>query len=134
MDVAMVGLGRMGGNMARRLLRGGHRVVVWNRTYAKAQELESEGADAGPELATSWRTAGAARHLAHAAPRRRPRRTPSTSWCRCSPQATSSSTAATRTSSDDIARGAKPSAERGIRYLRRGHQRAACGVCRWATA
>ena len=39
MDVAMVGLGRMGGNMARRLLRGGHRVVVWNRTYAKAEEL-----------------------------------------------------------------------------------------------
>ncbi|MEI6452929.1 MAG: NAD(P)-binding domain-containing protein, partial [Actinomycetes bacterium] len=25
MDIAMVGLGRMGGNMARRLLRGGHR-------------------------------------------------------------------------------------------------------------
>ena len=44
MDVAMVGLGRMGGNMARRLLRGGHRVVVWNRTYAKAEELASEGA------------------------------------------------------------------------------------------
>ena len=39
MDIAMVGLGRMGGNMARRLLRGGHRVVVWNRTFAKAEEL-----------------------------------------------------------------------------------------------
>ena len=45
MDVAMVGLGRMGGNMARRLLRGGHRVVVWNRTYAKAEELAAEGAE-----------------------------------------------------------------------------------------
>jgi 6-phosphogluconate dehydrogenase len=45
MDVAMVGLGRMGGNMARRLLRGGHRVVVWNRTYAKAEELVAEGAE-----------------------------------------------------------------------------------------
>jgi 6-phosphogluconate dehydrogenase len=45
MDVAMVGLGRMGGNMARRLLRGGHRVVVWNRTYAKAEELGTEGAE-----------------------------------------------------------------------------------------
>jgi 3-hydroxyisobutyrate dehydrogenase-like beta-hydroxyacid dehydrogenase len=43
MDVAMVGLGRMGGNMARRLLRGGHRVVVWNRTYAKAEELGRSG-------------------------------------------------------------------------------------------
>ncbi len=51
MDLAMVGLGRMGGNMARRLLRGGHRVVVWNRTFAKAQELESEGAQAVRELA-----------------------------------------------------------------------------------
>ena len=45
MDIAMVGLGRMGGNMARRLLRGGHRVVVWNRTYAKAEELGAEGAE-----------------------------------------------------------------------------------------
>jgi 6-phosphogluconate dehydrogenase len=51
MDVAMVGLGRMGGNMARRLLRGGHRVVVWNRTYEKAQELAAEGAEAVRELA-----------------------------------------------------------------------------------
>jgi 6-phosphogluconate dehydrogenase len=50
MDVAMVGLGRMGGNMARRLLRGGHRVVVWNRTYEKAQELEGDGAEAVREL------------------------------------------------------------------------------------
>ena len=46
MELAMVGLGRMGGNMARRLLRGGHRVVVWNRTFEKAQELETEGAEA----------------------------------------------------------------------------------------
>ena len=45
MEVAMVGLGRMGGNMARRLLRGGHRVVVWNRTYARAEELGAEGAE-----------------------------------------------------------------------------------------
>ena len=51
MDVAMVGLGRMGANMARRLLRGGHRVVVWNRTYAKAEELAAEGAEPVRELA-----------------------------------------------------------------------------------
>jgi 6-phosphogluconate dehydrogenase len=50
MDVAMVGLGRMGGNMARRLLRGGHRVVVWNRTYARAEELGAEGAEPVKEL------------------------------------------------------------------------------------
>ena len=51
MEMAMVGLGRMGGNMARRLLRGGHRVVVWNRTYAKAEELGTEGAEPVRELA-----------------------------------------------------------------------------------
>ncbi len=50
MDVAMVGLGRMGANMARRLIRGGHRVVVWNRTYAKAKELGAEGAEPVREL------------------------------------------------------------------------------------
>ena len=51
MELAMVGLGRMGGNMARRLLRGGHRVVVWNRTFAKAEELGAEGAEPVRELA-----------------------------------------------------------------------------------
>jgi 6-phosphogluconate dehydrogenase len=51
MDVAMIGLGRMGGNMARRLLRGGHRVLVWNRTFSKAQELQSEGAEAVADFA-----------------------------------------------------------------------------------
>jgi len=50
MDIAMLGLGRMGANMARRLLRGGHRVVVWNRTYAKAEELAAEGAEPVREL------------------------------------------------------------------------------------
>jgi 6-phosphogluconate dehydrogenase len=52
MDVAMVGLGRMGANMARRLARGGHRVVVWNRTTATAEALAAEeGAEAVAELA-----------------------------------------------------------------------------------
>lgn len=42
MDLAMIGLGRMGDNMAIRLLQGGHRVVAWNRTYAKTQELAKQ--------------------------------------------------------------------------------------------
>ena len=42
MDLAMVGLGRMGANMARRLARGGHRVVVYNRTPARAVALAQE--------------------------------------------------------------------------------------------
>jgi 6-phosphogluconate dehydrogenase len=31
MQIALIGLGRMGGNMARRLTDGGHDVVVWDR-------------------------------------------------------------------------------------------------------
>ena len=42
MKLAIIGLGRMGGNMARRLARGGHDVVVYNRTVAKAYELADE--------------------------------------------------------------------------------------------
>lgn len=44
MQIAIIGLGRMGGNMARRLLRDNHEVVVYNRTSAKTDELVKEGA------------------------------------------------------------------------------------------
>lgn len=44
MKIAMIGLGRMGMNMARRLLRGGHHVVAYNRSPEKTEELVSEGA------------------------------------------------------------------------------------------
>ena len=39
MDIAMVGLGRMGGNMARRLLRGGHRVVLYDRSAEPGAQI-----------------------------------------------------------------------------------------------
>ena len=75
MELAMVGLGRMGGNMARRLLRGGHRVVVWNRTFAKAQELEIDGRRGRRAARGRGRQArGAAGDLVHAALRRAHRR------------------------------------------------------------
>jgi 6-phosphogluconate dehydrogenase len=45
MDIAMVGLGRMGGNMALRLLRGGHHVVAYDHTEAHVQAYEKQGAD-----------------------------------------------------------------------------------------
>lgn len=52
MQVAMVGLGRMGLNMARRLARGGHQVVAYNRSVEKAQNFaKEEGADFAPTLA-----------------------------------------------------------------------------------
>ncbi|HVM30801.1 MAG TPA: decarboxylating 6-phosphogluconate dehydrogenase [Candidatus Limnocylindrales bacterium] len=49
MDLAIVGLGRMGANMARRLHRAGHRVVVYNRTYEKTEELVREEGVEGAE-------------------------------------------------------------------------------------
>lgn len=42
MDIAMIGLGRMGANMARRLLRGGHRVIGFNRTRAVTDQMAAE--------------------------------------------------------------------------------------------
>jgi 6-phosphogluconate dehydrogenase len=42
MDIAMLGMGRMGGNMARRLLRAGHRVVLWNRSADAAEQVRAE--------------------------------------------------------------------------------------------
>jgi len=44
MRVAVLGIGLMGGPLARRLLQTGHEVYVYNRTRAKAEALEPEGA------------------------------------------------------------------------------------------
>jgi len=43
MQIGMVGLGRMGGNMARRLLKGGHEVVGFATDPAAVKALASEG-------------------------------------------------------------------------------------------
>ena len=44
MDIGMIGLGRMGANMARRLMRGGHQVTVFDLDAARVEELQREGA------------------------------------------------------------------------------------------
>lgn len=44
MQIGMIGLGRMGANMARRLLRAGHQCVVYNRSPDPVQALAREGA------------------------------------------------------------------------------------------
>jgi 6-phosphogluconate dehydrogenase len=44
MRIGFVGLGRMGANMVRRLLRDGHEIVAYNRTPEKTKEIEGEGA------------------------------------------------------------------------------------------
>jgi 6-phosphogluconate dehydrogenase len=45
MRIGFIGLGRMGANMVRRLLRDGHEVVAFNRTAEKTREISGEGAD-----------------------------------------------------------------------------------------
>jgi 6-phosphogluconate dehydrogenase len=42
--IGIFGLGRMGGNMALRLMRSGYEVVVYNRTPDKTKQLAAEGA------------------------------------------------------------------------------------------
>ncbi len=44
MQIGMVGLGRMGANMARRLMRGGHRVVAHDRNADAVRAMTTEGA------------------------------------------------------------------------------------------
>jgi 6-phosphogluconate dehydrogenase len=44
MQLGMIGLGRMGANMVRRLLKGGHRCVVFNRSPKAVNELVQEKA------------------------------------------------------------------------------------------
>jgi len=58
MQLGMVGLGRMGGNMTRRLLRGGHEVVV----YDQSGETVGQAVQAGANGASSLRDLVAGLH------------------------------------------------------------------------
>src|SRR5262245_7273313 len=51
MQIAMIGLGRMGGNMARRLVRAGHEVVAFNRD---ANQAKAFAASAGASAASTF--------------------------------------------------------------------------------
>jgi len=51
MQLAMIGLGKMGGNMTERLLRGGHSVVVYDRGADVVQKYATLGGTAAASLA-----------------------------------------------------------------------------------
>src|SRR5437764_3273103 len=51
MQIAMLGLGRMGANMARRLMNDGHQCVVYDRAQDKVAELAQAGAAGASSLA-----------------------------------------------------------------------------------
>jgi 6-phosphogluconate dehydrogenase len=53
MKLAMIGLGRMGANITRRLMRGGHEVVVFDRNARAVEALVEEGARAATSLAAA---------------------------------------------------------------------------------
>ena len=44
MQLGMIGLGRMGANMVRRLMRGGHECLVYDRNPESVAAMEAEGA------------------------------------------------------------------------------------------
>lgn len=53
MQIGIIGLGRMGMNMAQKLVKDGHEVIAWNRTKEKINEFTSKGgysADSLPDL------------------------------------------------------------------------------------
>jgi 6-phosphogluconate dehydrogenase len=50
MELAMVGLGKMGMNMATRLVRGGHRVIGYARTVSTVEEAIQNGAEGAHSL------------------------------------------------------------------------------------
>ena len=50
MQLGMIGLGRMGANMVRRLMRGGHQCVVFDRSPKNVAALASEGAQGASSL------------------------------------------------------------------------------------
>jgi 6-phosphogluconate dehydrogenase len=60
MKLGMIGLGRMGGNLTRRLLQGGHEVVVYDRDAAAIADLVTAGAIAATGLADMHDRLGAA--------------------------------------------------------------------------
>jgi 6-phosphogluconate dehydrogenase len=51
MQLGMIGLGRMGANLVRRLMRDGHRCVVYDVSQDPVKQLESEGATGSTSLA-----------------------------------------------------------------------------------
>ena len=58
MQIGMIGLGKMGGNMSRRLMKAGHHCVVYSRTAKTREALAKDGATAAASLADVVKTLG----------------------------------------------------------------------------
>jgi len=51
MQLGMIGLGRMGANMVRRLMRGGHECVVFDMSAESVKKMAADGAAGAESLA-----------------------------------------------------------------------------------
>jgi 6-phosphogluconate dehydrogenase len=56
MQIGMIGLGKMGGNMSRRLMKAGHRCVVYARSAKSREALSKDGATAAASIADLVKT------------------------------------------------------------------------------
>jgi 6-phosphogluconate dehydrogenase len=63
MQLGMIGLGRMGANMVRRLMRAGHQLVVYDRDPEAVKKLAGEGATGVDSLAGFVSALAAPRHV-----------------------------------------------------------------------
>ncbi|MBX3161149.1 MAG: decarboxylating 6-phosphogluconate dehydrogenase [Deltaproteobacteria bacterium] len=63
MQIGMIGLGRMGANMVRRLMRGGHRCVVYDRNPESVAMLAGEGATGADSVSDMIGKLAAPRHI-----------------------------------------------------------------------
>ena len=52
MQLGMIGLGRMGANMVRRLEKAGHKCVVYDRIPKRCKQLAGEGATGSQQPST----------------------------------------------------------------------------------
>ena len=117
MELGMVGLGRMGANMARRLMRDGHRIVAYDVNPDAVSELAGEGAEGASSLEELASKLSAPRAVWVMVPLGRDHREDGRGASpRCSTPATRSSTAATPTTATTSA---APSMlrEKGIDYV-----------------
>jgi len=56
MEVALIGLGKMGSGIAKTLLRAGHRLTVYNRTPSRAEALRADGAIVATSVSEACRS------------------------------------------------------------------------------